>query len=309
MGTEILLSELDRSAFQKALDYCMVWGERHQAEVGVAEMALGAGILSWGVMSGHIHIGEDVIASKLAEIGGVSGLSIGAAGAVDVALTILKGLFIGGVAGVQGVTAVPAFVLIGGAAAILGAFGYVAGDLVEKAIDPPMGFAEFLGGASVLAIGVGLMIDGARRIIGDERVLAMASSIKNGVIYLSAQTTDILASTKDEFDKLVQEFDKSTSAKAVAMAGVGVGAVGGSILAGSTVTVLGSNALGAAALSLGLVSAPVWPVVLGGAAGLALGVAAWKGFTHFKGKQPAEEQQSGSLLPAPRPDSSQGDSK
>lgn len=51
--------------------------------------------------------------------------------------------------------------------------------------------------------------------------------------------------------------------------------LGGSVAAGS-VTVLGSHALGGVALSLGLVSAPLWPVIAGGAAGLAVGYGAWK---------------------------------
>ena len=58
-------------------------------------------------------------------------------------------------------------------------------------------------------------------------------------------------------------------------------AIGSGIPIGS-VTVLGSQGLGAVALSLGLVSAPVWPLIAGGAAGLALGVAVWKGIQHFR---------------------------
>ena len=43
-----------------------------------------------------------------------------------------------------------------------------------------------------------------------------------------------------------------------------------------------ASGLGAAALSLGLVSAPVWPVVACGAAGLTLGLAAWKGVQYLR---------------------------
>lgn len=59
--------------------------------------------------------------------------------------------------------------------------------------------------------------------------------------------------------------------------------IGGHIAAGS-VTVLGSHGLGAAALSLGLISAPVWPVIAGGAAGLAVGLAGWKVVKHYRNK-------------------------
>ena len=67
----------------------------------------------------------------------------------------------------------------------------------------------------------------------------------------------------------------------VAVAG-GMASLGGLAATGS-VTVLGSHALGAAALSLGLVSAPLWPVIAGGAAGLGLGYAAWSTVRRFTG--------------------------
>ncbi len=309
MKNEIVLTELDKSSFQKAFDYCKNWSAEHQAEIGVAEMALGAGLLSWGVMNGHISIGQDVLASSLAEIGGATGMGVGLAGSSLVALTFLKGLFIGGVTGVAGVTAIPAYVIIGGATAVLGAFGYVVSDFVEKAIDPPMGFAEFLGNASVIAVGVALMIDGARRIINDDRVLEFASSFKDGVIHLSTQATTIVARTKEELEKLVKEIGESSNAQMLAAAGIGTGGIVGAAVAGSTVTVLGSHALGAAALSLGLVSAPVWPVVTGAAAGLGLGVAAWKGVKRYKDNQDrknAKTKPMPMLLAPPEQDNDQG---
>lgn len=295
MGTDIVMREPDKDGFRRAIDYCGEWAKYHQAEVGAVEMALGAGILSWGVMNGHIGIGQEVVASQLAEIGG----SIGATGGGLAAMTILKGLFVGGIVGVQGAVAIPALALIGGSTAIFGALGYAGGDFIEKVLNPPIGIEEFLGGASVLAVGVGLMIDGGRRIIKDERMLDMTSSIKDGVIHFSSQSTAVLAKTKDEFEKLIEEFDESTSAKWMALAGAAGGTAAGGILAGSAVTVLGSKALGAAALSLGLVSAPVWPVVAGGAAGLALGVAAWKGIKHFRDKRNDDPPITGGLLPSP----------
>lgn len=285
MSYEIVLSNADKSAYQEALEYCTRWCSKHQAEIGVAEMALGAGMLSWGVMNGPLNIGKDLFASSLADLGAATGFGAGLTGGSLVALTLLKGIFVGGVVGVQGVTNIPALALIGGATAILGAFGYVGGDLVQRVIDPPMGYGELLANGSVLVVGAALMIDGARRIIGDQRVLELASSFKDGVIHLSSQATTILARSKSEFDKLVTEFDESTSAKLHALAGGAAGAAAGVLLAGTTVTVLGSQALGAAALSLGLVSAPVWPVVAGAAAGLALGVAAWKGVKHLSERQ------------------------
>ena len=178
---EIVLLEPEKRGFQKALDYCKKWGAEHQAEIGVAEMALGAGIITWGLQSGLIQIGTDVVGSKLADIGGATGASLGAVGVPLAAATILKSIFVGGVSGVAGVTmipAVPVIALIGGGAAVFGAFGYTAGDLTERAFAPS--FGEYVEAASIVAVGAALMIDGARRIVKDERVLQMASKFKDG---------------------------------------------------------------------------------------------------------------------------------
>lgn len=282
---EIVLSDADRSAYNRALEKCKVWASEHQAELGAAEMALGAAILSWGVMSGHIELGKDVLASKLADIGGAAGAGIGAVGSAAVAEVFLKGLFVGGVATVAGTTCIPAAVIIGGGTLVLGAFGYVIGDKLGAFLNPPTGFGDLLAGGSIIAVGVGLMIDGARRIVKDDRVLAFASNFKDGVIYLVPQVTEVIASSPEELQKLVKELSASPTGLATAGAGAAAGtALGGSIAAG-TVTVLGSKGLGALALSMGLVSAPVWPVIAGGAAGLALGVAAWKGVKYYRTRQ------------------------
>lgn len=64
-------------------------------------------------------------------------------------------------------------------------------------------------------------------------------------------------------------------AGATLAAGAG-GAAAGAAYAAGTVTVLGSSTLGGAALSLGLVSAPVWPAVAGGVGAAGLGLLGWK---------------------------------
>jgi hypothetical protein len=285
---EIVLREVDTSAFERAMEQCKAWSAKHQAEVGVAEMALGAAILSWGVMNGHIVMGRDVVGSKLADIGGMAGFGVGAAGSAVLAGTILKGVFVGGVGMVAGVTSIPAVALIAGGSLILGAFGYGIGDKLEPIFNPAMGFGDMLMGASIVAVGAALMIDGGRRIVTDERVLETASKFKNGVIQLAPQATEIVAATWDELQMLVKELAKAPSAYATAGTTAAAGAAIGSTLAAGSVTVLGSHGLGAVALSMGLVSAPVWPVIAGGAAGLALGVAAWKGIKHYRSQQGAK---------------------
>lgn len=277
--TQIVLREVDKSAFEQAFEKCRNWSRDHQAEIGVAEMAIGAAILSWGVMNGHIQMGTDVVGSKLADVGGLAGFGVGGIGSKAIAATYLKGLFVGGVTTIAGVTAVPAVVLIGGGALIFSAFGYVIGDKLEAIINPAPGFGDFLKDASIVAVGVALMIDGARRIIKDERVLAAASKFKDGVIELVPKATKIVATGWDELQAFANELAKSHSGQATAAtaAAAGAGAATGASLAAGTVSVLGSHSLGAIALSLGLVSAPVWPMIAGGAAGLAIGVAVWKG--------------------------------
>jgi hypothetical protein len=300
--SKIPFSEPDNLGFERAFELCRAWASEHQAEVGVAEMALGAAILSWGVMNGHIVMGHDLVASKLANVTGLTGLGIGAVGSAAIATTFLKGIFVGGVATVAGVTSIPAVAIIGGASLVLGAFGYVVGDKLDAVFNPPMGFDDLLLGASITAVGAALMIDGARRIIKDERLLVAASKFKDGVIQLAPQATEIVAVTWDELQVLVKELAKSPSGYATAGVTAVAGAAVGSSLAAGSVTVLGSHGLGALALSMGLVSAPVWPVIAGGAAGLALGVAAWKGIKHFRGQQDADGtgDTETRLLPAPQ---------
>lgn len=286
---EIVVYQSDpakKSGFQKALDDCLSWSSQHQAELGVAEMALGAGIIYWGVQSGAIQIGSDLVGSKLPDIvGAVSGATGGVAAPL-IAGTFLKSIFIGGVSGIAGITMVPAIpviALIGGGAAVFGAFGYTATDVMQRFFEPS--FVDYVEGASIVSIGIALMVDGARRIVKDERVSNAASNFKDGILQLSSDTTEIVAKSWDDLQTIIAELAKSPEAIKVSAGMAAGGAVAGSAVAAGTVTVLGSHGLGAVALSLGLVSAPVWPIIAGGAAGLAIGVAAWKGVKHFTNKQ------------------------
>ncbi|MBC7961617.1 MAG: hypothetical protein H7Y05_01590 [Steroidobacteraceae bacterium] len=293
MSEIMLFEQNDQSdnnrCFQKALDYCKKWSDEHQAEVGVAEMAIGASLLSWGILDGHILMGQDVVGSMLPDIGGFAGLGLGTVGTSVIAATFLKSIFVGGVTGIAGVTAIPALALIGGGTLIFGSFGYVIGDAVKRFVTPD--FGDLFLDASIVTVGTALMIDGARRLVKDERVLQAASDFKDGVIHLVETSTEVVAITWDELQSKIQELANHPDAKNVAIstttgttAVVAGTTIGGTLAAGS-VTILGSHGLGAVALSLGLVSAPVWPIVAGGAAGLAIGLATWKGVQHYRNKQ------------------------
>lgn len=288
------MSDADNGCFNKAVNYAKEICAENQWAVGVGEMALGAAVIAWGVQSGHIQMGADVVATKLSEaglVGAATGSSIAGIGA-----SILGSI---GVAGAS-TFAIPAIALIGGGAAIFGLAGYAVGDIAQKFFVPPAGFGDFFFGASIAAVGTALMIDGARRIITDQKVLALASNIKDGVIQLAELSSEVIANTLDELqaiigklqlelEAMIKNIAEHPDAKDIALGtttatAAATGTILGSGLAAGSVTVLGSHGLGAVALSLGLVSAPVWPIVAGGAAGLAVGLAAWKGIKHYRNK-------------------------
>lgn len=278
--SEIYFNEQDKRGFQKALDDCIKWGKEHQAEIGVVEMALGAGIITWGLQTGVIQIGIDVVGSKFADTVGAVSAGVGAVASPIMASTLLKSIFIGGVSGVAGLTmipAIPVLALAGGGAAIFGAFGYTASSLAGKLSQPS--FSDYVVGASVVAVGIALLIDGARRIVKDERVLQMASKFKDGVIQLAPGTSEVIVKTWDELQSIVHDLTKNPTAGIATGTSAAVGAAIGSTLAAGSVTVLGSSALGSIAVTLGLATAPIWPIFAGGAAGIAVGYTTWKMIT------------------------------
>lgn len=272
---EMVMSDPDKQHFQTLLGYCKEWCERNQWAVGVGEMALGAAVITWGLQTGNIDMGSHVVGSQWSDIGAGAGAGIGG----------IAASFIGsiGITAMGGAIGIPAAVLIGGGSAIFGAFGYSVGDMAQKFFQPPGGFG--FTDASILAIGIALLVDGARRLITDEKVLALVSSLQDGVIKLAKLTAKVIAKTMAELKALIEKLnaeDAAIGATTGVTAATGA-ALGGSLAAGS-VTVLGSHGLGAVALSLGLVSAPVWPIIAGGAAGLAVGVAGWKVVKNYRNK-------------------------
>lgn len=263
---KISISTDSESAFTKFFDHAKKWGSEYQIEIGVAEMALGAALIAWGAHSNVFELGKDIVATAfpnntLAETVGAA--SAGAGG--------LGGYILGsiGVAAMGSAIGIPAGVVALGAAAIFGAMGYTITDVINDKLTQ-IDFNELLGGlvgASALAVGLALLIDGARRVVTDPRILEVAAKLEDGAIYLSELTVQVVAKTMQELDKFMKENNGYTISGMV-----GGGAAGlaiGSTLAASSVTVLGSQALGGVALSLGLVSAPLWPVIAVGVAGAA----------------------------------------
>ncbi len=118
---EIVLCEVDGSGLARALKHCKKWSGEHQAEIGAAEMALGVAVIAWGIQTGSIHFGTDVVTTTFScggLVGAATGAGLGAIGA-----SILGSI---GVAGAM-TFGIPAVVLASGGIAILGAAGYGVG--------------------------------------------------------------------------------------------------------------------------------------------------------------------------------------
>lgn len=210
------------------------------------------------------------------------------------AVGALAGLALGGIGVATGGVAIgiPALFVMTGAAGVFGSAGYTGTDVIYRFIHK-VSSTDVIVGSSLLVVGTALLIDGARRVFKDARNQAGFSQLVKGVFHLANLTADIVCRNMKEFNDYAQKVFKKAKAaipdmqdllgggaSAAALGATGA-AVGGAIAAGS-VTVLGSSTLGGLALSLGLISAPVWPVIPGAAAGTAVGALAWTGMKKLR---------------------------
>ena len=127
-----------------------------------------------------------------------------------------------------------------------------------------------------------------------EKIKEAVSCFKKGIIFLVKFVGTVLANTykklQDISSAAYKLIEKMGSKNAGIIAGSAItttaltvgGVAAGSVFATSSVTVLGSQALGGVALALGVVSAPVWPIVVlgvaGGTAGVVIGKLTWDYF-------------------------------
>lgn len=237
-------------------------------------------------------MGSQLVATELATenleaIGCTIGAGIGA-----VAGSIVGSI---GIVGMGGAIGIPAAIVIGGSAFVLGMAGYTVGDVANNLTMNDMDFSLLVGNGSVLLIGVALIVDGARRLITDPKALSAMSLFKDRLLILSDLSSRVVARSWEELQDFIDEltkmpedgFDASVSTGSAAL-GAGVGAAAGSAAAVGSVTVLGSQALGGVAVSLGLVSAPVWPIIAGLAGGAGIGYAAYKAIKYWNNKPDLE---------------------
>lgn len=254
------LSPHDRGALSRARKIAAEWCREHpQLLAGVAEMALGAALLSWGVHAGAIEMGTHLVgtAADITSTGGLAGAATGLA-VGSVAAKIVGSI---GIVGMGSAVGVPVGILALGAGGLLSTLGYTAGDVVEgllTRVDP----VEFALGAGALGVGLALLIDGARRAAGDEAVRQGAAQVTATAVELFDATAEVVARTIADLARYRHD---AAALGLATLAGLG-GAAAGGAYAASTVTVLGSKTLGSLALATGLISAPVWPVLLGAAA-------------------------------------------
>lgn len=280
--TEFRLHGEAESGFARAMDYVNAWCSQHQWQTGVAEMALGAGILAAGLKTGALQMGVDVVLTAFAK--GTTGKLFGAgAGA---ALGTLPGFLLGniGVVAMGTAVGVPALALMGGGALILGLAGYGAAGLTQDFLHPVPSLLEVMPSAALVLVGVALLVDGARRVVKDPDVTSLMAAFKKNVLALHrltpARVIDSLPSLASHFESEVLPFlrELATNPKAAAAttALAALGITGAQAFAVSSVTVLGSSSLGALGLSLGIVSAPVWPAVAAGSLVVAAVYGVWR---------------------------------
>jgi hypothetical protein len=241
--------------------------------------------VAFGVKSGAIQLGVDLVASAF-DPGTTSGILGGIAGAASGAGI---GAFLGncGLVGgfaAAGAISLPAVTLMAGGAFLLGLAGYGGGRLAHDFLAQAPGLAELIGPASLLVVGVSLMVDGARRIARDVDLSNVAATFKSGALYLATVTAPRLLDSLDSLTRylandigaFLADMAKSKAKVSVTAAATAGGVAAGSAWAAGTVTLFGSKALGGLALSLGLIAAPVWPLVAGGGLALAGAYAVWR---------------------------------
>jgi len=252
------ISQSDESALARLREQVAAWCREHQGEMGAVEMILGAGILCYGVKTGMIEVGKEVLGLRSTPFDHAAGIgaSIGA-GTLGVAGAMIGSI---GVATSGGAIAVPASILAVGGVIVGAAMGYSVGDFVEHFFGPQIGTKEILTHASLLVVGLALLVDGARRILKDQRVRAGGARIRDRAIRLGKVAGEVVTTRFEDVDASNVATGAGLAACSAASGFMGGAAAHG--MAASAVTVAGSKTLGAIGLSVGALSVPAWPIAL-----------------------------------------------
>lgn len=288
MALDFALEGDNRKGFDTLFAHARDWSSKHQKAIGLCEIAVGVALVTAGIQSGAVEVGVQIVANVLENEKTAEYLGAGSG---------IFGMLPGLIAGNIGITAmgtafaVPALLLMGGGGLIFGLAGYGAGKLFESFAAPAWGLAQTLG-TGALAVGIALIIDGARRIAKDLDIPKLAAKFKDYSLHLGrlaatatiTRLQDLTSYLSDDIGAFLEDLVADPKKAALAAGLTAGGAAAGSTVAASTVTVLGSKALGGMALSLGLVSAPLWPVIAGGGLAVATAYGVWKLTRQKQGK-------------------------
>ncbi len=273
MPQSYVFSEAEFSLLLELKNYAKEWADQNALAIGLAEMTLGAGLIAWGVQNGFIEMGTQLVATHLMDekLNGFNMESI-VGTAAGAGLGALAGKIIGsiGLAAMGGAIGIPAALVIGGCSAVLALAGYTAGDILHNTLNPPVDLQAFLETGSIMLVGVGLLLLGAKTCLKDETVNTAYTYLKDKTLYLKPLVVKVIANNKDE------------------LTAIATGASIGGIVASSTGSVIAAKSTGGLGLILGASSAPVLPVVLGLVGGAGIGFTLYK-LAKGKGKKGAGE--------------------
>lgn len=285
MTSQITIPHALDHKIQRLSAIISTWCAEHQVALGVGEMAAGAAMVALGVKSGAIEIGANLLVTHtpLMNAGGLAGAIAGA----------VTGSWVGSTLGAIGIAAagtaigIPAAVVIGGSAGIFALAGYALGDVLNNYLTPDLDVMALFGGGALLLAGAYLLVRGGRRLMREYNLLEplknTLSDIRDGLLILPPITAQVIARTQKEFAGFTAEWAKGcetpletglVTAASVAMGAAGM-AAGGSLAIGS-VAVIGSSTLGGVAVTFGLLTPPLWPVLAMGALFTGLGYTAIK---------------------------------
>lgn len=285
MSTDIRIPRRTWKGLQALQTSITAWCDEHQVALGVGEMAAGAGLIAFGVSTGAIELGSMLVATH-APIVNAQALagSLGGAGA---------GGWVGAILGSMGVAAagtaigIPGLLVVAGASAIFGLAGYTVGDIVHNLMTPAPDIITLLGSGSLALAGAYLLLRGGRRILSNCNTY---EPLNQRILHLASLSAKVIARNREELTRYAAKFLAEPEVRKDAAIASGTtlvfGAIGsavGSAAAASSVSVIGSSTLGGLMLTIGLVSAPVWPVAVGAAGFGALGLAVYQSILNRKG--------------------------
>lgn len=202
--------EDQRNTIARLIKGSRQWAKKNQCAVGVAEIALGVGILNYGITHDLVNLGSHIVGTAFDASVKTGLISSGIAG--------MAGTFLGniGVAALGGAIAIPSAVLVGGAAVIFGCAGYGVAEMIRKftpLMSQSTSITMGLTGASLVA--VALIVDGARRILGSnifQTIKSAVSSFMRGVLRLVKIACKVVFKSIQDFRSAVSDREKKDSA-------------------------------------------------------------------------------------------------